>query len=229
MRRIPLLSGSRIPVVSFPDDTVLLAPPPPLDALADVRAAVSEALRYPLAGPPLAAVATRGGRATIVVEPPSLPLPGAEDDPRRDALAAVVDELARVGVAPERHTVLVAGGLERRASRAQLERLLRPGRARDFRGAVTTHDCEADDLVRLTTTEGVSVTAHRALVDTDVVVCVTAAETVLRGGPAALLGACGAGAIRAARRSSPARASRGRRCPDGAGARRRRTRSARGA
>lgn len=198
MRRIPLLSGSRIPVVSFPDDTVLLAPPPPLDALADVRAAVSEALRYPLAGPPLAAVATRGGRATIVVEPPSLPLPGAEDDPRRDALAAVVDELARVGVAPERHTVLVAGGLERRASRAQLERLLRPGRARDFRGAVTTHDCEADDLVRLTTTEGVSVTAHRALVDTDVVVCVTAAETVLRGGPAALLGACGAGAIRAA-------------------------------
>lgn len=198
MLRVPLLAGSRIPVVSLPDDVVLLAPPPPLDPLADVGAAVAAALRYPLAGPALAGVATRGGRATIVVEPPSLPLPGAADDPRRDALSAVIDELERAGVAPERHTVLVAGGLERRASRAQLERLLRPARARDFRGTVVTHDCEADDLVALTSAGGVSIRAHRAVVETDLVVCVSAAETVLRGGPATLLGACGAGAIRAA-------------------------------
>jgi hypothetical protein len=39
---------------------------------------------------------------------------------------------------------------------------------------------------------------NRALADTDLVVVVTAAETVLHGGPAALLGAAGADAVRAA-------------------------------
>jgi hypothetical protein len=38
--------------------------------MADVRAAVRDALRFPLAGQSLAALAPRGGRATLVVEPP---------------------------------------------------------------------------------------------------------------------------------------------------------------
>ena len=36
------------------DDAVLLAPPPPLEPLRDVAAAVGEALRYPLSGAGLA-------------------------------------------------------------------------------------------------------------------------------------------------------------------------------
>ena len=95
--RVPLHSGSRLPVVTVPDDAVLLVAPPPLDPIADVDAAVAEALRYPLAGEPLRAVAPAGGRATVVVQPPELPLPTAQDDPRRDALSAVLDELARPG------------------------------------------------------------------------------------------------------------------------------------
>ena len=55
---------------------VVLRPPPPGEPVADVRAAVRDALRFPLAGDPLEALVTRGGRATIVVEPPALPLPG---------------------------------------------------------------------------------------------------------------------------------------------------------
>ncbi len=39
---------------------------------------------------------------------------------------------------------------------------------------------------------------NRALIETDLVVVVTAAETVLHGGPAALLGAAGGDALRAA-------------------------------
>ena len=95
VRRVPLHSGSRLPLVSLPDDALLLAAPPPLDPLAEVGAAVAEALRYPLAGESLEALVPRGGRATIVVQPPSLPVLSAEDDPRRDALAAVLDELER--------------------------------------------------------------------------------------------------------------------------------------
>ena len=67
--RVPLASGSRLPLVTVPDDAVLLVPPPPLDPLVDVGAAVVEALRYPLAGPPLHVVAPRDGRATVVVQP----------------------------------------------------------------------------------------------------------------------------------------------------------------
>ena len=185
-------------VVNAREGTELLAPPPPLDPLDDVGAAVAEALRFPLSGPALEQVTTRGGRATIVVEPPSLPLPGAPHDPRQDALACVVEELERAGVRRERQTILVAGGLERRAGRRDLERLLRPDRARAFRGSVVVHDCEDESLRPLGAAGGLPLRVHAALLETDLVIVVTAAETVLHGGPAALLAAGAAGALRAA-------------------------------
>jgi hypothetical protein len=199
--RVPLASGSRLPLVTLPDDTVVLTPPPPLDAIADVGAAVGEALRYPLAGPPLQAVAPRGGRATVVVQPPALPLPSAADDPRRDALAAVLDELAAAGIPRDRQTVLLAGGLGRRAGRRELEGLMRPDRARSFRGRVVVHDCESEELVRVALGGRVH-RVHPALVETDLVVTVGAGETVLSGGATALLDACGPSTIRAATATS---------------------------
>jgi hypothetical protein len=195
--RAPLLSGSRLPVVTLPDDVALLAAPPPLDPIADVEAAVVEALRYPLDGEPLDRLAVRGGRATIVVQPASLPLPAVEEDPRREALGAVIEEVERLGVGRDRITLLVAGGLGRRAGRRELELLLRPEGARAFRGSVSVHDCESADLVPLTLV-GRTARVHSALVETDLVITVGAAETVLHGGPGALLDACGAGTIRAA-------------------------------
>ena len=107
--------------VSLPDEAVLLSAPGPLDPITDVHSAVAEALRFPLSGQPLDVLATRGGRATVVVEPPALPIPDVRDDPRRAALAATLDELTRAGISPERQTVLVAGGLgeARRAARAR--------------------------------------------------------------------------------------------------------------
>lgn len=196
--RVPLLAGSRLTLVNAPDDAVLLAPPGPLDPIADVGAAVGEALRFPLSGPPLEELATPGGRATVVVEPPSLPLPGAPQDPRRDALAAVLEELERAGMPAHRQTILVAGGLGRRASRAELEVLLRPERAREFRGEVVVHDCEAETLRPLGEEGGVPLRVSSSLLAADLVVTATAAETVLHGGPAALLAAGGPAALRAA-------------------------------
>ena len=117
--RVPLLAGTRVVVADAPDDAVVLRPPPPLDGIVDVGAAVRDALRFPLAGRSLEALATRGGRATIVVEPPSLPIPSSERDPREDAIAATCDELVRIGVASERQTLLVAGGLGRRPGAAR--------------------------------------------------------------------------------------------------------------
>jgi Lactate racemase N-terminal domain len=198
--RLPLLSGSRVVVVDAPEDAVVLRPAPPGEPIADVAVAVRDALRFPLAGAPLSALTARGGRATIVVEPPSLPLPAAQQDPRQAALAAASAELERAGVAVERQTLLVAGGLMRRPARRELESLgvVSPGFARSFQGKVEIHDAESADLVELGEADGVPLRVNRALVETDLVLAVSAAETVLHGGPALLLGASGSSALRAA-------------------------------
>lgn len=194
-RAVPLLSGSRVVTVPLGDDDVVLRPPRPPAHVVDVPAAVRDALAYPLSGAPLADRVRPGARVTVVVPPPALPLPGAEMDPRAVALATVLDELADLGVGDERVTLLVAGGLMRRAGRRELERLLPPPEARAFRGNVVVHDARADDLVRIGH-EGVAV--NRAVTDAELVLVVSSAETVVDGGPGALVAACDAGTARSA-------------------------------
>src|SRR5439155_9688449 len=109
-----------------------------------------------------------------------------------------VAELERLGVPTGYQTLLVAGGLARRAGNEQLETLVSPEFARSFHGHVEVHDVERDDLVELGAAGSVPLRIHPALVHTDLVVVVTAAETVLHGGPAALVGAAGPEALRAA-------------------------------
>src|SRR5947199_7345055 len=121
MLRIPMLSGSRIVVASAADDAVVLQPPPPGPGVADVAAAVRDALRFPLQGEPLEALVRRRTRATIVVEPPALPIPASMPDPRQIAIAAVSDELERLGIPTGYQTILVASGLARRTSQRELE------------------------------------------------------------------------------------------------------------
>jgi lactate racemase-like protein len=193
--RVPLLAGPRIVVLDVPDDGVVLRPPPPGEAIDDVGAATREALRFPLAGKPLETMVARGRAATVVVEQPSLPIPSATNEPRHDAIAATVDELERLGAGPI--TILVAGGLQRRTTPREIGLLVPPEFRRRFRGRVIVHDAEAEDLVDVGMVGNVPVRVHPALVETDVVVTVTAAETVLNGGPSALLKACGREALRA--------------------------------
>jgi hypothetical protein len=199
VQRVPLLFGTRLAVVDVPDDAVVLRPPPPGEPVADVRAAVRDALRFPLAGEPLEALVTRGGRATVVVEPPALPLPGALNDPRQAALAAASAELERAGIPTERQTLLVSTGLTRRPQQRELEGLgvVSPGFARRFRGKVEIQDAESPDLVEVDAGQP-RLTVHPALVQTDLVLTVSGAETVLDGGPSVLLGCGGAEALRAA-------------------------------
>lgn len=194
MPRVPLLSGSRLVLADAPPGSVVLRPRPPADAIADVAAAVRDAFRYPLAGEPLERLVKRGGRVTVVVEPSSLPIPATPRDPRQRALAATLDELERLGVRDEQQTLLVACGLERRPRAQQLDYIVEPHLARRFHGRAVVHDAEDPALVDL----GGGRRVNPALLDADAVIVVTAAETVLHGGPAALLGACDAATVRAA-------------------------------
>jgi len=198
MPRVPLLSGSRLVIATAPDDAVVLRPPPPAAPVADVAAAVRDALRFPLQGQPLEALVGRRTRATIVVEPPALPIPASAPDPRQVAIAAVSEELERLGIPTGYQTILVAGGLARRTSQRELEALVTPDLARRFHGNVVVHDVEDPELATLDSTSRPPLRINRALADSDLVVAVTAAETVLHGGPAALMAAAGADALRAA-------------------------------
>jgi Lactate racemase N-terminal domain len=199
VRRVPLLYGSRLVVVPAGDDATVLAPPPPPDRpIDDVGAAVRDALRFPIDGPSLEAIVRRGSRATILVEAPSLPIPAATRDPRQDALVAAADELERLGVPSDRQTILVTAGLARRPNRRSIESLVRPEFALRFRGELAVHDVEDDALVAIGEHEGMPLRVHRALAESDAVVVVSAAETVLHGGPGTLLAASSADAIRAA-------------------------------
>ncbi len=193
VRRVPLLSGSRVVLVPAGDEDVVLRPPAEPRQVVDVAAAVRDALRYPLSGSPLEAVTPRGGRATIVVEPAALPLPGAPQDARQTAIAVAIAELERCGIPDERQTLLVAGGLGRRFGQHDLERLLSPPQARSFRGRVVVHDAEDESLAPID--DGIRVSP--ALVETDLVLTVTAAETILHGGPGACVAACDAETVRA--------------------------------
>jgi hypothetical protein len=190
VQRLPLFSGTRIVVASAPADARVLRPPPPGRAT-DVEAATREALRFPLDGEPLEAVAARATRATIVVEPPALPIGSVQSDPRRQAIAAVSEALEAIGVPTGRQTLLVAGGLGRRASRSDIAGLVTPEFRRRFHGRVAVHDA-ADPALAGLPADAPRVRLARELVDTDIVVVVSAAETVLHGGPAALLAAADA-------------------------------------
>ena len=94
----------------------------------------------------------------------------------------------------ERQTILVAGGLNRRAGQRELEALVAPHSARRFHGRVEVHDAEAPDLVdlgRRRTDAAAGQPARRRdrprrLRHAPPRPCSTAA-------PGALLGACGAG------------------------------------
>jgi len=197
-RRVPLPSGSRVTILNAPDDALVLRPQPSPRAVADVGAAVRDALRFPLSGPALETLVERGGRATLVVEMPELPLPGAPGDPRQAALETTIAELERLGIPTHRQTILVAGGLSRRAGQRELETLLAPAAARGFHGTVEVHDAEDPELVRIGTAGRTPLLVNRLLVETDLVVTVTAAETVLHGGPGALVNASSTEILRGA-------------------------------
>lgn len=199
MPKLPLLAGSRVAVVDAGEGSVVLRPPPPPErGLADVAAAVRDAMRFPLEGESFERLIDPGGTVTIVVELPALPLPGAAREPRQEAIVSVVDELQRHGVAHDRQTIVVAGGLGRRPGPREIGSLVPPEFRRRFRGKVLVHDVERPDLVEVGAAGPLPLRANPALCETDAVVVVTAAETVLHGGPAALLAAGGPEALRAA-------------------------------
>lgn len=197
MPAVPLLTGSHLALERLPEGARTVVAPRRPPGIASVEAAVQEAVRFPLSGPALAELVTAGARVTILLEAARLPLPPPRVDPRREALAALVDELDLLGVPPQRQTILVAGGLGRRPGRHELELRLGPSLARRFEGQVVAHDAEDPALETVLEYAGWPVQVARPLVESDLVLVLGAAETVTGSGAGALLDAADARSLRA--------------------------------
>ena len=184
-------------LATAPDDAVVLRPPPPGEAVADVAAAVRDALRFPLAGDGLEVHARRGTRATIVIESPRSRFPArrtilARMRSPRSSRSSSARHLDRIPDVSRR----LGSGAPRVATRARDVRYTgaRPPLPRE-RGRARRRRPRARPTRRLVTSTVAGEPRARRDRSRD---RRERGGVGLHGGPAALLAASGADALRAA-------------------------------
>jgi lactate racemase len=157
--RVALAYGRQGTTVQVPEGAEVVMP---IDepALADEAAAITRALRSPLAGPPLADLVRPGARVAVVFPDLTRPMPN------RTVLPPLLAELARAGAPDDRVTLLCATGTHRQASAEEMAALVGPDVAARF--AIVDHDATADSHVRVGTVDGVDILLQREYVEADV-------------------------------------------------------------
>jgi len=109
----------------LPEGTRVLYPPPPLQPVKDVKAAIRYAISHPENSEPLFALLKPGMKVTIGIDDISLPLPPMKTpDVRQEILEVVLDQLAEYGV-DDIHLV-VATSLHRRMTEEEIRRMVGP-------------------------------------------------------------------------------------------------------
>ncbi len=149
--------------------------------LADEAAAIRAALARPLGMPKIGELVRPSSRVLIAFDDPTVPSYGPI---RRLAIEAVLDELAKRGVAEEQVTLVCANALHRKWTRDELAAGLGDRLVRRFGDRLLCHDAEdARQLVHLgTTPEGYDVEVHRLVADCDLTVYVNAGYHLGFGG-----------------------------------------------
>jgi lactate racemase len=136
--RVELAYGSDGLTVDLPDERTTVVEPLHPPAAADERAAVLEALRRPIAGPPLREVARRGGSVAISI------CDGTRPQPREIVVPAILEELEGL-VRLEDVVVLVATGTHRGNSDEELLAMLGQEVLASVR--VVNHDARDDSTL----------------------------------------------------------------------------------
>jgi len=130
--RVELAYGSGRLAVELPDERTTVVAPNFIPRAADEAAAVVEALRRPVAGPPLRDLARRGQQVAISI------CDGTRPQPRHIVLPAIFAELDGI-VDLEDVVVLVATGTHRGNTDEELRAMLGDDVVRSVR--VVNHDC----------------------------------------------------------------------------------------
>lgn len=170
----------------LPDDwTVDVLEPTGLPPLRDPAGAVAGALDNPLGSAPVSALVRGRGQAVIVVSDITRPIDN------RLILPALLDRLEDAGLSPHRITILIATGLHRAPSAAELDIIIGPETL--TRGVnVIAHNGRADDeQVYLGQTQGgIPVALDRTWCEADLRIIIGLVEPHLMagfsGGPKAL-------------------------------------------
>jgi lactate racemase len=159
VKEVRLAYGRQGLLARVPDEAVVLSPTE-LPGLADEAGAVRDALRAPTLGPPLAELVGPGDRVAVVFPDLTRPMPN------RTVLPPLLDELARLGVGPDRVQLLCATGTHRPASAAEMAELVGP----DIVARYAIHDHRSDDPdhVDVGTVDGVPVRIDPRYVEADV-------------------------------------------------------------
>jgi nickel-dependent lactate racemase len=157
--RVELAYGRQGTSVEVPDTAEVVAPVD-LPAFDDEAAAITEALRRPRAGPPLAQLLGRAGRVAVVFPDLTRPMPN------RTVLPPLLDELARAGVPDECITLLCATGTHRQATAGEMEELVGPGIVARY--TIVDHDAMGGAHVRVGEVDGAPVLLQREYVEADV-------------------------------------------------------------
>jgi nickel-dependent lactate racemase len=158
--RVRLDYGSEGLEVDLPDERVTVIEPHFKPAVADARATLLDAIRAPLAGPPLREIVRPGQRVAVSV------CDITRAQPRRETLQALFEEMP--GVAHRDVTILIATGTHRANTEAELERML--GRDILDRCRVINHDSRDPSVLEYVgqTSTGVSVYLNKAWLEADI-------------------------------------------------------------
>lgn len=168
----------------LPVGTRVIYPPPPLEGLANVDAAIRHAITHPLGMEPLHALLTPGMKVTIAVDDISLPLPPMKTpEVRERILKVVLGMLADYGV-DDVH-IIVATGVHRRMTEAEIKRMVGSRIFRDFwPDRLYNHDAEdPNGIASLGKTEaGETVELNRRAVESDLIIYVNINLVPMNGG-----------------------------------------------
>ena len=144
--------------------------------LPDLRSALGHALDHPIDCEPLSVLAAGKKRVTIVVCDITRPVPNSI------TLPPVLDRLHRTGITRDQVTILIATGLHRAATPAEVEQIVGHEIARSYR--VVSNNARAHEEHRYlgTSSRGTPVLIHQAFVDADLRVTLGFIEPHLMAG-----------------------------------------------
>jgi nickel-dependent lactate racemase len=159
VKKVVLSYGEHGLGVEVPDNAVIVESMP-RKGLRNERDAVTNALRNPDVGPPLAELVQPGAQVVVVLPDITRPMPN------RTVLPPLLDELERLGVSADRIELLVATGTHRPASESELEELVGSEILRRY--YVRNHRAGDGRHILVGTVAGVPVLLDRAYVEADV-------------------------------------------------------------
>lgn len=166
-----IVFGDRMIPVRLPDRTRFVPQglSTSLPPVADLRAALQEALRRPLDLPPLRELAKPGWKVTVAFDDPTVPCYGPVWEP---AIRSVLEELEHAGVKKRDVTLLCANALHRKFTRGELGKVIGKELVQEFGYRLLCHDAEDPENLSFlgATRSGYDVEINRRVTDSDLTI-----------------------------------------------------------